>query len=417
MWAAHEGGRLGATSYVIDAGIDTGPVLRFEAIPPRPEESLFAYRARVMARKPEILFRTVEDLAAGRLAPQPQEPDAGTLHRPMSAAELAATEAAFAARAAPDGADLGGTAVAFLRQGGNEHLLGTVEAHWRDLDIRPCGVHPPRSDRLPCWLWQHLCHPAAVFYALGVQLWGNRFRAARWLGRKTVLHWIGTDVWYMLTDPARRETVRRTVLPHVDAHWTVSAANAAELREALGIEPRVVPIVDYAVTDVPEPPPPATHSALTYVSREDPVAEERYGLPTVLAVARRFPTVPFRVVGHGGRGLPAPPNVRFLGYVEEMAGAYRETSVYIRVRHQDGLPKLVLESLAWGREVIFTDPFPHCHRAHTEEEVAAALAEILSRPPRLNRPGRNYVLETFSRPRVTAAWRAALADLLAGGTA
>lgn len=304
--------------------------------------------------------------------------------------------------------------VGFLQEGGGVGLYRVVTDHVADIGACATLFAHPRNDRLLTWLWTLWRRRADVFYAMGVQLRGNRFRAAKRLGRRTVLHWIGTDVWYLRTDPEKREAFRRDVLPHIDAHWAVSKENAAGLRDALGVDATIVPIIDYGVTDVPEPAARDAHAAFLYNPRGSGKAGDFYGLPQFLAAARAHPDVPFRVLADDGAEAAeaVPPNVAFLGRVEDMAGIYRTHTVYIRPTQHDGLPKMVIEALAWGCEVIYSQPFPHCRQASTADEVTAAVREVLAVPPRCNRAGREHVRTAYARDRVRRQWEEALAALV-----
>jgi glycosyltransferase involved in cell wall biosynthesis len=154
---------------------------------------------------------------------------------------------------------------------------------------------------------------------------------------------------------------------------------------------------------------PETFSVLTYLPEP---RRSFYGEKLIYSIARRFPDVPFRVVGNGAPNTAAPLNVEFLGYVSDMANRIDESSVLLRLPQHDGKSMLVLEALARGRHVIWNYDFPGVHHAVNENEAASALAEFkrlhdagLLAP---NTTAHAEVGERFSRERLAREFEAVL---------
>lgn len=57
----------GATVFVVDAGVDAGPILAQAAVPVEPDDSTDTLHQRIKAAERALLVRTVADFAAGRL--------------------------------------------------------------------------------------------------------------------------------------------------------------------------------------------------------------------------------------------------------------------------------------------------------------------------------------------------------------
>ena len=74
-----------------------------------------------------------------------------------------------------------------------------------------------------------------------------------------------------------------------------------------------------------------------------------YGEEVVRQAIETNPDLEFLIVGNT---LPERfsqyPNVRDLGYVEDMQPVYSQAGCLLRVTEHDGLPQMVLESLLWG---------------------------------------------------------------------
>jgi phosphoribosylglycinamide formyltransferase-1 len=57
----------GATVFVVDAGVDAGPILAQAAVPVEPGDTLGSLHERIKVAERAMLLRTVADFAAGRL--------------------------------------------------------------------------------------------------------------------------------------------------------------------------------------------------------------------------------------------------------------------------------------------------------------------------------------------------------------
>ncbi|MCX7750765.1 MAG: methionyl-tRNA formyltransferase [Candidatus Bipolaricaulota bacterium] len=78
-WALIRGEReTGVTTFVLDEGMDTGPILLQRAVPIGEEETAGELEARLAAVGADLIVESLEGLAAGRLVPIPQ-PAEGTL--------------------------------------------------------------------------------------------------------------------------------------------------------------------------------------------------------------------------------------------------------------------------------------------------------------------------------------------------
>ncbi len=134
-----------------------------------------------------------------------------------------------------------------------------------------------------------------------------------------------------------------------------------------------------------------------------------YGGDILASVARAMPEVAFLVAGGNGSWLKErPANIQFLGWCSDMPAVFARCSIYLRLVPHDGLPRTVIEALACGRQVIYSQPFPYCSRVrfdHAGEEVPALLRRFQQAYCRgtfpVNTPGQAYVMNTY-QPRVLA---------------
>jgi len=63
----------GVSIMIVEAGLDTGPVLARAACPIRPDDTTGALEDRLAALGADLLARTLPDYLTGRIAPQPQD--------------------------------------------------------------------------------------------------------------------------------------------------------------------------------------------------------------------------------------------------------------------------------------------------------------------------------------------------------
>ena len=124
-----------------------------------------------------------------------------------------------------------------------------------------------------------------------------------------------------------------------------------------------------------------------------------------------MPEVTFLAVGGEGEGASHPPNVNYLGFVDDMAALYPRVSALLRLTPHDGLPKMVLESLACGRNVIWSFPFPHCNHAKNVVDALDSLVSLRS-SRKLNREGADFVKREFPFDRIANQLASTIRDVI-----
>jgi glycosyltransferase involved in cell wall biosynthesis len=139
--------------------------------------------------------------------------------------------------------------------------------------------------------------------------------------------------------------------------------------------------------------------------------------PRVLEI---FPGARFEIVGKGPTvALRSMKNIRFRGYVEDLASAYGEASVMVApIRAGSGIKNKVLEAMAYGVPVVATTlgvegvggtDGQHYLVADTPESFIASIQRLLSAPAlslQIGQAGREFVRRKFD-------WTRAVSQLLA----
>ena len=134
------------------------------------------------------------------------------------------------------------------------------------------------------------------------------------------------------------------------------------------------------------------------------VADDRlYGGDILLKLAKDLPNVTFLVVP----GEDVQPswllsrmekmtNLVYLGWRDDMLEVYKQSAVLLRLTRHDGLSYMVVESLALGRQVVWSHNYlPYCHHVKSYDQIKEAILQI-QRNPQLNIEGAEYVRKNFN---------------------
>jgi len=219
-----------------------------------------------------------------------------------------------------------------------------------------------------------------------------RFRSAK---IPIVYHWIGSDVQRMVKDTPLRRRLKKWLIDFTPAfHLTVYEPLRMELSR-VGVDARLFPLVPAEFPTEPLPLP-EKFAVLSYLPAQ---RWDFYHGAQILEIARRMPRINFHIVATPPMENP-PPNIRFHGYVEEMKPLYQQCKVLLRLTNHDGLSKMVLEALGYGRYVLWNHPFPHCRLVETVEDVQKELL-ALSTQEDINREGLAFVTQHY-HPRMVA---------------
>jgi hypothetical protein len=218
-----------------------------------------------------------------------------------------------------------------------------------------------------------------------------------------IVIWAGTDVLAAETSPFDLEVTKRDT----SADVAVSPWLADELR-SIGVPAVYQPVISADVAPVVAPFP-KRFTVLTYLP-----APRRtfYGEDRVYAIAREMKNARFLVVGSGARNPNAPPNVEFLGQVEDVNPVVDVSSVLLRLPQHDGQSMMVLEAMSRGRHVVWTYQIPGVRTVKTTEDALEALVHLqsLHRDGNLefNTAGRDYVAQNCARAEVAASFESCL---------
>lgn len=205
--------------------------------------------------------------------------------------------------------------------------------------------------------------------------------------------WAGSDAATLKSDAAARIRARRY------RHAACASAIREELQR-LGIVADEIPIV---AADVAKPPLslPERFSVLAYVPQG---GDDLYGLNVILEAAERLPFVPFEVVGGAERSRTARPNVTFHRWEKHVTRRLDDATVLLRPTKHDGLSRMVVEALARGRHVIWSQKMQGVSYAASPQECIRQLSMLYGEHERkgldINHEGLACVRDYFSPSKI-----------------
>jgi hypothetical protein len=165
--------------------------------------------------------------------------------------------------------------------------------------------------------------------------------------RRRVLYWIGSDVIRLRADDA-----------YVSGCSNIAGSTwlAEEVRaQGYTCVDRLFPVELRSERGVPFP----DTSRLRVLCYIPDAQHELHGSAELMYVALRSPDIDFRIIGgQGAWWRDHPGNVQFLGWVDDVATAIRETHVLLRRTRHDSFSAFVREGIIAGRYVIFTFDVP-----------------------------------------------------------
>lgn len=240
----------------------------------------------------------------------------------------------------------------------------------------------------------------------------RRLSLARMGGTPMVRFWTGRDLlWAERHAPSRRFAL--SVARMGATQITRTAEQVARLKR-LGISAVVGPMVSPGVLSTHEPEPlPGVFTVLCHLPAR---RRESCGGAVVDRLIERLGNVRFLILGDTETSYAARKNVESLGVVEDASRAIQRSSVLVQPRVDGSLSRLSVEVLCHGRHVISTHGAPHCTQAGSAESFLVAI-RTLERDLGFNLPGREYVCENFSTPRVTRGLHSLLESCIDPGDA
>jgi glycosyltransferase involved in cell wall biosynthesis len=209
------------------------------------------------------------------------------------------------------------------------------------------------------------------------------------LGRKVILHFIGSDVLMILKSKSKQ--LKTKLYKLLGAKILVVHKNLAEELQSIGIESKVVEFVNHKVEKIHEVIP-GEFSILVYIPEGK---EDFYNLEVIEETAKLFPEIKFNIFPYGDNFslsnlIPIKPVEH--NKVIDLINSHR---LFIRIPKHDGLPNTVIEALMCSRYVVWSYEHPYVYKADNVKEISEIINEVKNKNV-LNAEGKKYVLEHYN---------------------
>lgn len=219
-------------------------------------------------------------------------------------------------------------------------------------------------------------------------------------------HWIGTDVYRFYNDYFFKRNLKKIIINSSKVFNLVVSENLKCELEKFDINSKILPLTKLKVID-DLPPMPSKFSVLTYIPKK---RWDFYNGDLINELSLRLPDIDFHLLAVG-EDHSGKPNVFYYNFVEDSSSFYKKCSVLLRLTLHDGLPKMVLEALSYGRQVLWNESFPYCFQVKDLNECIEVLKKLKSDCP-INIEGKKFVDDSFSESKIIGDYYQLCNDIL-----
>lgn len=234
---------------------------------------------------------------------------------------------------------------------------GSPNADWVAQVLSENGIRADWTDRIK-WPNPRLVRRFDVVYGIYLQSCSRYIVVAKLLGKKTILHFVGSDAyWFARERSLLRRGYWRVVLSLTDVLLYVSPHLETFTGRAGIVVPFPIAVEEF--NKIPQGTRNIERDVLYYCPSG--VSNERiYRLDWIVSYAQSHPNEKITVLGN--RSHPATydislPNVEVVPYVDydQMPALYKRHKRLIRMTTEDGLPRMVHEALLVGLDVTYNE--------------------------------------------------------------
>jgi len=183
------------------------------------------------------------------------------------------------------------------------------------------------------------------------------------LRKKVVIDWIGTDVLNIMQENSKQNKVFNSCINLCEIDWIKDELKSVEIFAKTG--PYITRLY-HGLENIKTYHVNLKEFIVMSYSGEG--REKFYGIDKIIALARKYEYVKFKIVGTTGKCYKdIPSNVLFLGWIPSTNEVLAESSLFVRIPEHDGLSLSVLEALYYEKEVAFSFPLPFTK--HIKEDI------------------------------------------------
>jgi len=259
---------------------------------------------------------------------------------------------------------------------------GSPNADWVTQVLRAHGINASWTDRIrrpdPLFLGRF-----DVVYGIYLQTCSRYIVTAKLLGKKTVVHFVGSDAyWFAHEHSIFRRVYWKNVLRLTDMLLYVSPHLELMTRRPGKVVPFPIAVEKFSKSSVDGP---TSKRDVLYYCPSGPANQKIYRLDWIIDYAQSHAQEKITIVGNTAH--PATyqidlPNVQIIPYVDyvEMPALYKQHKRLIRMTTEDGLPRMIHEAILSGLKVTFNgEDVTEIPEERNPAEFAAAIRAILEK--------------------------------------
>ncbi|KRE83802.1 hypothetical protein ASG89_11830 [Paenibacillus sp. Soil766] len=240
-----------------------------------------------------------------------------------------------------------------------------------------------------------------------------RLLLSKLAGKKTLTHWIGTDVLDAMREYRKLDITTKLSRTLIDLNLAGSPLLKEELKE-IGVEAVEIPILP-SMKFPNMASMPRKHAVLVYAPEGK---EFFYGMDYVKNLAKEYTNIIFHIVANSQDNLLLP-NVIFHGKLslDEMGKLYDEITILFRFPEHDGLSIMLLEALSRGKYVIYPYRFPNVFtpKSRNFEDVLSCFVSIITTTPTINNDGARFVRDVYNESNILKMYNKVFIEIMKAG--
>jgi hypothetical protein len=221
--------------------------------------------------------------------------------------------------------------------------------------LRSNGIDAEWTDRVRIPSLRKILR-CGIVYGIYLQTCSRYILAAKLLGRKTIVHFVGSDAYWVERELSSwRQRYWRYVLRHCDLLFYVSPHLEAMIGRKGVVLPFPIATEAFKQGKLLQVTPDRD---VLYYCPSGEANEKIYRLSWIIEYAKTHPQEKITIIGnvaHQANYTTQLPNLEVIPFVErsQMPAMYRRHKRLIRMTTEDGLPRMVHEALLCGLQVTF----------------------------------------------------------------
>jgi hypothetical protein len=193
-----------------------------------------------------------------------------------------------------------------------------------------------------------------------------QFALATLIGVPVIRNWAGSDS----LNSINRETVKEST-QNLDklicANLTTTHQGIVDELLSIELSCSLLPkIIDVKFDSESASQDFVKNGILTYLPSSN---HEFYGSKYIELLINKYPNITFYILADDEHDFAHYPNVKSLGWVDDLEDAWNNIGLLVRMTEHDGYPRMFLEALARAKYIIHNNTLPGVWLAKNEKEL------------------------------------------------